>query len=257
MSTIINRALRVLFQKLGYNPSGHLDPSETPPDFEEDFLQHYAQCKQYSMTSQQRMYALYQSVIYIEENKIPGSIVECGVWKGGSAMLCAAILKKRGSTSRDIYLYDTFQGMPKPSNIDVSHDGQKAIPQWEEMQKNDYNEWCYAKVQEVKTNMESTGYPKEKLHYVQGKVEDTLPEVLPNKISILRLDTDWYESTYHELEHLYPRLVKNGILILDDYGHWTGAKNAVQQYFKEKGIHCLLNRVDYTCRITTKVEHSE
>ena len=89
-------------------------------------------------------------------------------------------------------------------------------------------------------------------HFIKGKVEDTIPEKMPQKISILRLDTDWYESTKHELEHLFPLLAKNGVLIIDDYGHWQGAKQAVDEYLSSQNIHLLLNRVDYTGRMAVK-----
>jgi len=82
------------------------------------------------------------------------------------------------------------------------------------------------------------------LIFIQGKVEDTLPKITPEKISLLRLDTDWYESTYQELLHLFPKLSKGGTIIIDDYGHWKGAREAVDDYFKEKGIKILLNRID-------------
>ncbi len=88
---------------------------------------------------------------------------------------------------------------------------------------------------------------------IKGKVEETIPHDIPEKISILRLDTDWYESTYHELVHLYPRLVKGGVLIIDDYGHWQGARKAVDQYFQENNIPVLLNWIDYTGRVAVKI----
>jgi len=98
----------------------------------------------------------------------------------------------------------------------------------------------------------STKYPKDNLIFVKGKVENTIPAIIPDKISILRLDTDWYESTYHELVYLFPKLVKDGVLIIDDYGHWKGAREAINRYFQEKKIKILLNRIDYTSRIAIK-----
>lgn len=90
--------------------------------------------------------------------------------------------------------------------------------------------------------------------FVKGKVEDTVPEKAPDRISLLRLDTDWYESTYHGLLHLYPRLSVGGVLIIDDYGHWAGAKKAVDQYLNENHLKLLLNRIDDTGRIGVKLE---
>jgi hypothetical protein len=86
-----------------------------------------------------------------------------------------------------------------------------------------------------------------------GKVEDTIPADIPEKIALLRLDTDWYESTKHELIHLFPRLQKGGVLIIDDYGFWKGARKAVDEYFAENNIQILLNRIDDTGRMAIKL----
>jgi hypothetical protein len=107
-------------------------------------------------------------------------------------------------------------------------------------------------LEEVKRNLYSTGYPKDKLHFIEGKVENTIPGFSPEEIALLRLDTDWYESTKHELVHLYPRLVQNGILIVDDYGHWKGSAKAVDEYIKEKNLCVYLNRIDYSGRLAVK-----
>ena len=80
-------------------------------------------------------------------------------------------------------------------------------------------------------------------------MEDTIPKKAPQMISLLRLDTDWYESTRHELIHLFPRIAPFGVIIIDDYGHWQGVREAVDEYIRENNIKILLNRVDYTGRI--------
>jgi O-methyltransferase len=102
--------------------------------------------------------------------------------------------------------------------------------------------------------MLSTGYPEENLIFVKGKVENTIPGVTPDRICLLRLDTDWYESTYHELNYLFPRLSVNGVIIIDDYGHWQGAREAVDKYFQAKNVKILLNRIDYSGRVGIKVD---
>ncbi|MGB9853033.1 MAG: TylF/MycF/NovP-related O-methyltransferase [Candidatus Kapaibacteriota bacterium] len=198
------------------------------------------------------MYALYNAVEYIVKSGITGDFVECGVWKGGSTMLMALTLLKMKETNRKIYLYDTFEGMTQPTELDyeVSNNNARAIDVWQKYQKNDFNEWCFASLPEVKNNMKLTGYPENNLVFVKGRVEETIPKTIPFEIALLRLDTDWYESTKHELLYLYPLLVKNGVLIIDDYGHWAGAKKAVDEYFYNKPI--LLNRIDYTGRIAIK-----
>ncbi|MFX1257024.1 MAG: TylF/MycF/NovP-related O-methyltransferase [Promethearchaeota archaeon] len=101
--------------------------------------------------------------------------------------------------------------------------------------------------------MALTGYPKESVVYIKGKVENTIPNMIPEKISLLRLDTDWYNSTYHELKHLYPILSQKGIIIIDDYGHWKGARKATDNYFKENNVQILLNRIDYKGRLGIKL----
>ena len=190
------------------------------------------------------MYALYKATQYIVESNIPGDMVECGVWKGGSSMLCALTLKALEEMQRNIYMYDTYSGMTQPTEKDIDFKGAKAIDKWK-----DFNKWCAIPLEKVRETMYSTGYPTKHIQFIKGKVEDTIPGIMPEKIALLRLDTDWYESTYHGLLHLYPRLSPGGILIIDDYGHFKGAREAVDKYITENNIKILLNRIDYTGRI--------
>ena len=207
----------------------------------------------YTMTSYERVYSVIEATKYIEEKNLPGSIVECGVWRGGSSMAIARTLKECGNTRRDLYLYDTYEGMPEPTEHDVSIGGSDAAKRFEETKTTeDRSSWCEASLEDVQQNMKLVGYNEEKIHYVQGKVEETIPETCPEHIALLRLDTDWYESTKHELAHLYPRLVQGGVLIIDDYGHWEGARKAVDEYFAQNNITMLLNRIDYTGRVGVK-----
>lgn len=199
------------------------------------------------------MYALYKAVEYIVKAKIPGDFVECGVYKGGSAMIMTYTLLQMKEINRKIYLYDTYEGMSEPTEEDkkISSDN-LAVDKWKSKQKEQHNEWCFASLREVKNNLFSTGYPQKNLVFLKGKVENTIPKIMPSKIALLRLDTDWYESTKHELKHLFPVLTRHGVLILDDYGSWAGAKKAVDEYFKNKSI--LLNRIDSTGRVGIKIE---
>lgn len=218
----------------------------------------YEKCRLYTMTSIERMYALYKVVQYIVKNHIPGDIVECGVWKGGSSMLCALTLVGMRDTQKNIYMYDTYSGMTKPTEKDIDcfcaagYERPSALERWETNQREDINAWAFSPLDEVKNNMFSTKFPKEKIVFAKGKVEDTIPSIIPEKIALLRLDTDWYDSTYHELTHLFPKLSIGGVIIIDDYGHWLGAKEAVDRYLKENSIKILLNRIDYTGRIGVK-----
>ncbi len=219
-----------------------------------EYLETFRAIKEFTATSTERQAGLIAAVEYVVQNKIAGDFVECGVWRGGSTMAAALTLKRCGDTSRDLYLFDTYEGMSAPTSEDVMFDGQKASDILSEVKPAEGfgNYWCVAGLEDVTRNLHSTGYPKDKLHFVKGKVEDTVPKQAPEKIAILRLDTDWYESTAHELNHLYPRLVEGGVLIIDDYGHWLGARKAVDDYFAAQPIKPLLNRLDYTGRLLVK-----
>jgi hypothetical protein len=101
--------------------------------------------------------------------------------------------------------------------------------------------------------MTATGYPSNKIHFIKGPVEETIPRQMPSpSIALLRLDTDWYESTKHELIHLFPRLSAGGILIIDDYGHWAGARQAVDEYFAGLPEKYFFHRIDYSGRLIVK-----
>ncbi len=205
------------------------------------------------MTSVERLYALYKAVEYLSAAKIEGSFVECGVWRGGSIMCAALSLQKAGDASRSIYLYDTFEGMVPPEEIDVDLSGQPASAQLATEQRDkDSHIWAYSPLEAVRANVESTGYPSSLVRYVKGPVEETIPATIPDSIALLRLDTDWYSSTSHEMQHLFPRLVRGGVLIIDDYGHWQGARRAVDEYFAASDVKILLNRIDYTGRIAVR-----
>jgi O-methyltransferase len=226
---------------------------EFPPDFEKLHISIIEKVKKETMTSNERIFSLIEAVKYIIKGGIEGDIVECGVWRGGSVMAILNVLKELKSDDKNIYLYDTFDGMSEPTADDVSFDGRSAKELLDESEKDEQNViWAYSGKDIVKKNVFATGYDREKIHFVQGKVEDTIPTTIPDKISLLRLDTDWYESTKHELEHLFPRLSKGGILILDDYGHWQGARKAADEYFYNNKVNIFLSRVDYTGRIAVR-----
>lgn len=219
---------------------------------EAEFREIHAKCAGATMTSVLRMYSLYNATRFVVARGLAGAVVECGVWKGGSSMLAAMTLAKCGDTARDLYMYDTYEGMSAPTEKDRKFTPLDVNAKWAESNRDGHNEWCYSSLDEVKSNMDSTGYPTERIHFVKGMVEKTIPETIPQQIAILRLDTDFYESTYHELVHLYPRLVPGGVLILDDYGTWQGAKEAVDQYFAENRLTLLLNKIDQPGRIALK-----
>ena len=245
-----------LIKKMGYvvhkiNPN---KPALFKDIKDKEFWNIYQFCKPYTMTSVERMYALYCSVNYILLNDIPGVFVECGVWRGGSAMLIAKMLVNRNRLDRKIYLYDTFDGMTEPSGNDVSINGIDAAGMLKKIEHDkDDPIWCVASLKDVQKNIRLTNIPMENVVYIKGMIENTIPAASPEEsIALLRLDTDWYESTKHELNHFFPKLVLNAVIIIDDYGHWEGCKKAVDEYFQKHHINILLNRIDYTCRVGIK-----
>ena len=251
---MIKKLIKGILEKFGYRIS-RIDSNVYPIDIPKESIDDFKDVEQYTATSIERANALLNSVEYIVNNEIIGDFVECGVWKGGSCMLMANKLNKLGDVDREIWMYDTFDGMTEPTEDDVEViTGIKGKDLLTNIQKNTdkYNMWAYAPIDEVKKNIASTGYPIDKVKFIIGKVEETLLEYKPQRIALLRLDTDWYESTKIELDMLYPLISQGGVLIIDDYGHFEGARKAVNDYFKKTKQAPLLNRIDYTGRLIIK-----
>ncbi|MFD9750999.1 TylF/MycF/NovP-related O-methyltransferase [[Kitasatospora] papulosa] len=214
-----------------------------PADYDDEAKDIIRAVKPYTMTSPERLNAFVLATRHIVRHGIPGDIVECGVWRGGSMQACAKTLLSLGETDRDLYLFDTYEGMTPPTAEDLRRDGRPAR-ELLDAQGKDRPIWAVASLEDVQAGFERVPYPKDRVHYVRGKVEDTLPERAPERISILRLDTDWYASTKHELHHLYGRLVSGGVLLIDDYGYWQGSRQAVDEFLEETGEQLLLLRMD-------------
>lgn len=231
----------------------YLVGTPVPADYDSDLKATIKRVRRYTLASARRIAALCDSVEYIARSKVPGAIVECGVWRGGSVMAAALTLIRCGEVERDLYLFDTFSGMPEPGAADVPspYDGYSPAHRWRRISGSG-RQWAGVPVDRVRAAVESTGYPRERIHLVPGMVEDTLPAEAPEQVALLRLDTDWYASTKHELEQLYPRLTPGGVLIVDDYGHYEGARRAVDEHFAATGERVLLNRIDYTGRVAVK-----
>jgi O-methyltransferase len=207
----------------------------------------------FTMTTGERISALCHAVRYVAKNKIPGDIVECGVWRGGSMMAAAMTLLSEHDLSRTLHLFDTFGGMTSPTVIDRRVEDRASASELLEKASKTSPLWANAPLDDVRANLASTSYPANRLRFIRGKVEDTLPGEAPDAIAILRLDTDWYESTKHELTHLYPKLSVGGALIIDDYGAWEGARKAVDEYINDNRLPVLLQRIDFTGRIIVKI----
>ncbi|MFE5028782.1 TylF/MycF/NovP-related O-methyltransferase [Streptomyces sp. NPDC056656] len=214
-----------------------------PEDYDDEAKAIIRAVKPYTMTSPERLNAFILATRHIVRHNIPGDIVECGVWRGGSMQACAKTLLSQGDTERGLYLFDTYEGMTPPTEEDLRRDG-KSAGELLAAQGKDRPIWAVATLDDVKSGFQGVPYPADRLHFVQGRVEDTVPRQAPEQISILRLDTDWYASTKHELDHLYDRLVPGGVLLIDDYGYWQGSRQAVDEFLEKTGERLLLLRMD-------------
>jgi hypothetical protein len=247
---MIKTAIHKTFRLFGLDII-HYPPRDQvcPPDFRKDEAEILREVRPWTMTSPDRIYALIQAVRYVTANDIGGAIVECGVWKGGSMAAVARALLQMQDVRRELYLFDTFEGMTAPTAKDVDYTGKKASQVLRDIPGDRCDD---APLEQVKEVLYGTGYPSERIHFIRGRVEETVPASAPDSIALLRLDTDWYDSTRHELVHLFPRLSKAGVIIIDDYGHWQGSRQACDEYFTQNRIPILLNRIDYTGRIALK-----
>jgi hypothetical protein len=223
-------------------------------DLEPRFQESYERCTAYTMTSVERLYSLHKCVEYLVDASIAGDLAECGIWRGGSCMMMAQTLLASGDRDRRILMYDTYEGHPQPDpERDIDLWGNSGYEEWRrQTSEGQVKGWGFASLQEVRENMQTTGYPDDKLEYIKGMVEETVPVHIPDRLALLRLDTDWYESTQVALVYLYPKLVTGGVLIIDDYGHYRGQRQAVDEYFAAAGNRPLLHRIDYSCRVAVK-----
>jgi len=225
------------------------------PDLDRDFAPLYRASVECTASSVERLYALYTAMKYVVASGVPGDIVECGVWRGGNCMLAALSLQLLGDDTRHVWLYDTFSGMSEPTGRDRDVYGGRAL----DMRDKGFTAagrptpfQFVASLEDVTANMASTGFPAERTRFVEGRVEDALPSTRPERIALLRLDTDWYESTAHAMRHLYPLLAPGGVLLLDDYGDWPAVREAIHECLAEQGEELLLHRIDNTGRIAVR-----
>jgi len=179
--------------------------------------------------------------------KVPGAFVECGVWRGGSAMVMGLAARKANPVP-PLHLFDSFEGLPEPDENDGAEAAQysdgKAGGKLVSIAK------CEASLEHVKSALfEQARLSPGNVLFHQGWFQNTLPAEAKSigAISVLRLDGDWYASTKICLEHLYPRVGRDGILILDDYFLWEGCRKAAQEYRQTAGISDQIIPVDDDC----------
>ena len=249
----VGRPLRRALARAGYDivPQGEPRDLWGMPWDADDFDRATIEATRfYTLTPPDRIMSFIDAVRYVVRAGIEGDIAECGVWRGGSMQIAARTLIDEGDTSRTLHLYDTFEYMPPAEDRDVDFNGYPAADYYPALTP--LEEYRYLPFDEVRAALEATGYPAERMHWVKGLVEETLPEHAPERLALLRLDTDLYRSTRHELECLFPRITPGGILIIDDYGHLEGSRRAVDEYLATLDTPVFLNRVDYSARLAVK-----
>jgi hypothetical protein len=251
----LNNVKQRLFSSSAASAPG--GPSRDPPSPADQAI--IRQVRPYTMTNELRIRALLEGVDYVVRAGVEGAFAECGVWLGGSVLAMILRLQQHGVGDRDIFLYDTFEGMTQPGEHDLSDYDEPALDTWKRADSESRRPWDFFfkpelfNLDAVRRTLLASGYPASRIHLVKGPVEQTIPAQAPESLALLRLDTDWYESTRHEMQHLYPRIAGGGVLIVDDYGHWQGCRRAVDEYFGSgQARPVLLNRIDYTARIAVK-----
>jgi O-methyltransferase len=241
LGKVIFRVSRILLSKFGYEvklgSSAVLYPELS--ELEIAFIRRIF-ANSLTMTSFDSLCTLAIACKSLSKEGVPGDFVEVGIWRGGSSLVAKRFL----SGDRDFYLYDTYAGMTEPSQYDFrigSRDSQDTMEKWESEQKATHNGWVFASLDEVQQNFRSFDLLDGSVNFIKGDVRETLlSESIPKKIALLRLDTDFYDSTLVELQRLWPKLVSKGVLILDDYGHWDGARKAVDDFFSQLGHESVL-----------------
>lgn len=215
----------------------------------------------YTMLPVVRLTSLYMQVKYCEQNNVKGDYMECGVWKGGAVGLMALTNQLYGATRRNLFLFDSFDDILPPNpEIDGFRAMQDALKY---SNKTDLQELKSDPTTPIKGFYDSFGgkgtlsqnrqlffrqikYDKKYVHFYKGWFEDTMPKASKNvdRLAILRIDADWYKSVYICLKYFYPKVVKGGFIVIDDYGYYEGCTKAVKQYFSERNIHLYPNSID-------------
>jgi len=255
---MLKKVFKQYLYKLGYSISRAGSNSFTPVELSKDDFElvNDVRANNLSMTTTSNLYATVLACKYIIENNISGDFVECGVYRGGHSIIAASIFK-RYQVEKKVYMFDTFAGMTVPTKFDKkSSTGEPAIKKYYNTLKPRYSNWAYSPLEEVRRNFKDRQLTEYAI-FVKGDVNNTLlnKQNIANRISFLRLDTDWYESTKLELEILYPKLVNGGVLVIDDYGSWDGVLKAVNEYFNTLPKKPYMGVIDSAARLLIKYDN--
>lgn len=209
-------------------------------DIDDDlFWSLYDRWRAQTLIPPERLYMSYCALRNVIENRVPGDVVECGVFRGGSLCFFVQATQALGDPDRRFWAYDTFDGFPVDVD-EVIHDGTR-------FQRENWHTENFESI--FRTNVAALALPDERLEVIKGSVLDTLPARAPVQIAFLHLDTDYYEATRHELHHLYHRVPVGGAVMVDDYGHFRGSRRATDEFCAGLARKPLLLRADYAGRL--------
>jgi O-methyltransferase len=167
------------------------------------------------------------------DHEIPGDVVECGVWRGGASIFMRAVLVALGHSARRVWLFDSFQGLPKPrdkGDLDLSM----------------HSDYLGVSLSQVQDGFRQFGLLSERVNFVPGWFKDTLPNAPVQQIVLLRLDGDMYESTMEGLESLYSKISSGGFVVIDDYGALPVCQRAVADFRRSRGVNAPIVPIDWT-----------
>lgn len=195
-----------------------------------------------SMIGLYRMNNLHEAIKTIVRERIPGDVIEAGVWRGGAAIFMRAALWAYGDETRTVWVADSFEGLPKPSEniaVDAGYDLSGVVD-------------LAVSVEEVRENFLRYGWLDERVRFLKGWFKDTLPSAPIGSISLLRADGDLYESTMDILNALYEKVSPGGYVVIDDYGAWPPCRTAVDEFRAKHGITEPMVTIDWTGRYWRK-----
>lgn len=218
---------------------------ESEMEYVRGFIDHYIKTPAISMLPLARFENLQSCILDVIERRVPGDLIETGVWRGGATIFMRGVLKAHNISDRNVWVADSFEGLPKP---DAEKYPLEAEVHNGLVMEKVYNHFAVS-LEEVKANFEAYRLLDEQVRFLKGWFKDTLPTAPIASISVMRLDGDYYESTMDGLINLYGKLSVGGYVIIDDYGEdsWTNCRKAVDDFRSKQGIEDAMVRVDSKC----------
>ena len=190
----------------------------------------------HTMIGRKRLDNLQNCIQHVLVNRIPGDFIETGVWRGGATIFMRAMLKAWGDTSRIVWVADSFEGLPEPDGLNYPKDRGDTHHTYSELA---------VSLQTVQENFRKYALLDDQVRFLKGWFKDTLPTAPIEKLAILRLDGDMYESTMDGLKNLYAKLSRGGFLIVDDYGAVPACKDAVHDFRRDNKISEEIIEIDW------------